>query len=199
MIVLRGLQGFSGGVLIPLAFTIIVSMLPPSKRPMGLGRLRAHRDVRAGDRPDDRRLADRYLRLANDLLHQPGAGRGDAGGADLRPATREPCSSACCGSGDWLGIALMAVGLAALQTVLDEGNVYDWFGSPFIVKLSLVSAVALGGFITVELLRKDPLVRLPAAGAAQFRLRHAGQFPARLRAVWLGLSAAAVSRGRPGL
>ncbi|MBV8456621.1 MAG: MFS transporter, partial [Acetobacteraceae bacterium] len=36
MIVLRGLQGFSGGVLIPLSFTIIVAMLPPSKRPIGL-------------------------------------------------------------------------------------------------------------------------------------------------------------------
>ena len=35
MIVLRALQGFSGGVLIPLSFTIIVSMLPPSKRPLG--------------------------------------------------------------------------------------------------------------------------------------------------------------------
>ena len=36
MILLRGLQGFSGGVLIPLAFTIVVSMLPPSKQPIGL-------------------------------------------------------------------------------------------------------------------------------------------------------------------
>src|ERR1700761_8556265 len=36
MIVLRALQGFSGGVLIPLAFTIIVAMLPASKRAMGL-------------------------------------------------------------------------------------------------------------------------------------------------------------------
>src|SRR6202046_1521233 len=35
MVVLRGLQGFFGGVLIPLAFTIIVAMLPPSKRTMG--------------------------------------------------------------------------------------------------------------------------------------------------------------------
>src|SRR5471030_2031107 len=35
MIALRGLQGFFGGVLIPLAFSIIVEMLPPSKRPMG--------------------------------------------------------------------------------------------------------------------------------------------------------------------
>jgi DHA2 family multidrug resistance protein len=54
----------------------------------------------------------------------------------------------------------MAIGLAALQTVLDEGNVYDWFGSPFIVKLSLVSALALGAFIIVELKREEPLVNL---------------------------------------
>jgi hypothetical protein len=32
--------------------------------------------------------------------------------------------------GDWLGISLMAVGLAAFQTVLDDGNVYNWFDSP---------------------------------------------------------------------
>src|ERR1700691_3572421 len=36
MIVLRGLQGLAGGVLIPLAFTIIVAMLPPSKRRVAL-------------------------------------------------------------------------------------------------------------------------------------------------------------------
>src|SRR5580700_10105035 len=35
MIVLRALQGFFGGVLIPLAFTIIVMLLPPAKRPTG--------------------------------------------------------------------------------------------------------------------------------------------------------------------
>ena len=46
--------------------------------------------------------------------------------------------------GDWPGIATMAIGLASLQTVLEEGNKDDWFGSPFIVRLSLVAAVALG-------------------------------------------------------
>ncbi len=35
IIVFRALQGFSGGVMIPLAFTIIISMLPPSKRAAG--------------------------------------------------------------------------------------------------------------------------------------------------------------------
>lgn len=55
--------------------------------------------------------------------------------------------------GDWLGISLMAIGLAAFQTVLDDGNVYNWFDSPFIVKLSLVSAVMLTAFVVVELAR----------------------------------------------
>src|SRR6202790_598792 len=36
MIVLRALQGFAGGVMIPLAFTIVLTMLPRSKQAMGL-------------------------------------------------------------------------------------------------------------------------------------------------------------------
>ena len=96
---------------------------------------------------------------------------------------------------DWLGIALMAVGLAAFQTVLDDGNVYDWFGSSFIVQLSIISAIALSAFVIVELMREHPLIHLRLLAAAQFRLRHARQLPARLRAVRLSLSAAAVSCG----
>ena len=46
--------------------------------------------------------------------------------------------------GDWPGIVTMAIGLAALQTVLEEGNKDDWFGSPFIVRLSIVAAVVAG-------------------------------------------------------
>src|ERR1700712_6037200 len=36
MIVLRAIQGFSGGVLIPMAFTIIITLLPKAKQPIGL-------------------------------------------------------------------------------------------------------------------------------------------------------------------
>src|SRR5580704_5901579 len=35
MIVLRALQGFAGGVMIPLAFTIVLTMLPRSKQALG--------------------------------------------------------------------------------------------------------------------------------------------------------------------
>src|SRR5271167_2460491 len=36
MIVLRALQGFFGGVLIPMAFTLIITLLPKAKQPIGL-------------------------------------------------------------------------------------------------------------------------------------------------------------------
>jgi MFS transporter, DHA2 family, multidrug resistance protein len=60
--------------------------------------------------------------------------------------------------GDWIGVGLMAIGLAAFQTVLDDGNVYNWFDSPFIVRLSLLAAVALAAFVAFEFVTPRPLI-----------------------------------------
>jgi DHA2 family multidrug resistance protein len=54
----------------------------------------------------------------------------------------------------------MAIGLAALQTVLEEGNKDDWFGSPFIVRLAVIAAIALTLFVAIELTAKKPLLNL---------------------------------------
>jgi DHA2 family multidrug resistance protein len=62
--------------------------------------------------------------------------------------------------GDWAGIVTMAIGLAALQTVLEEGNKDDWFGSPFIVRLAVIAAIALTLFVAIELTAKKPLLNL---------------------------------------
>ncbi len=62
--------------------------------------------------------------------------------------------------GDWPGIITMAIGLGALQTVLEEGNKDDWFGSPFIVRLSVIAAVSLTLFLIVELRSPRPLLNL---------------------------------------
>ena len=62
--------------------------------------------------------------------------------------------------GDWPGIITMAIGLAALQTVLEEGNKDDWFGSPFIVRLSVIAAIALTLFSVIELTSDKPLLNL---------------------------------------
>src|SRR5438445_7755083 len=59
---------------------------------------------------------------------------------------RQPMNLGLLREGDWFGIATMAVGLASLQAVLEEGNKDDWFGSPFIVRLAIIAAVSLSLF-----------------------------------------------------
>src|SRR6202008_493220 len=62
--------------------------------------------------------------------------------------------------GDWAGVVTMAIGLGALQTGLEEGNKDDWFGSPFIVRLSVIAALSLALFLIIELTSKAPLLNL---------------------------------------
>jgi MFS transporter, DHA2 family, multidrug resistance protein len=61
---------------------------------------------------------------------------------------------------DGIGIALMAVGLAALLVVLEEGETDAWFQSGFIVATTIVSALALTAFIIWELRAREPAVDL---------------------------------------
>ena len=159
MIVLRALQGFFGGVLIPLSFSIIVSMLPPSKRAMGFAGFSITATFAPAIGPTiGGWLTDTYGWQTIFYMNLvPGA---VMLAALIYALPRSDTRLGLLRRTDWLGIALMAVGLATFQTVLDEGNVYDWFGSSFIVRLSLISAVALGAFIVVQLIRKEPLIQL---------------------------------------
>jgi DHA2 family multidrug resistance protein len=62
---------------------------------------------------------------------------------------------------DVVGIALLSVGLGALQYVLDQGQEKDWFGDSLIVWLTVISTVTLVGFVVWELfLTKSPAVDL---------------------------------------
>jgi DHA2 family multidrug resistance protein len=64
------------------------------------------------------------------------------------------------GGVDYWGIGLLAVGMGALQIMLDKGQEDDWFSSRFIVYLAIAATVGLGFFIIRELLDKHPLVNL---------------------------------------
>ena len=61
---------------------------------------------------------------------------------------------------DGVGIGLLAVGLATLQILLEEGERDGWFQSVFIVALTIVSLLALGAFIAWELRSANPAVDL---------------------------------------
>jgi MFS transporter, DHA2 family, multidrug resistance protein len=54
--------------------------------------------------------------------------------------------------------------------VLEEGNKDDWFGSPFIVRLSVIAVVALALFFWVELTSKKPLLNLRLLARRNFGL-----------------------------
>lgn len=60
---------------------------------------------------------------------------------------------------DYWGIGLLAVGIGALQVMLDKGQEDDWFGSHFIVAMCVIAVVALVAFVIWELLgARDPVV-----------------------------------------
>jgi DHA2 family multidrug resistance protein len=60
---------------------------------------------------------------------------------------------------DLWGLGMLAVGMAALQIMLDKGQEEDWFGSHLIVTLAVVAAVMLPAFVIRELRVKQPIVR----------------------------------------
>jgi MFS transporter, DHA2 family, multidrug resistance protein len=61
---------------------------------------------------------------------------------------------------DTWGIGMLAVGIGALQVVLDKGQQEDWFASNWITGLFILSLVALGTFIIYELKTRNPVLHL---------------------------------------
>jgi len=59
---------------------------------------------------------------------------------------------------DYIGIALLALGVGALQILLDKGQEDDWFGSHFIVTLMAISAASLVSLVLWELHSKTPVI-----------------------------------------
>jgi DHA2 family multidrug resistance protein len=63
---------------------------------------------------------------------------------------------------DYIGFALVAIGLGSLQVVLDKGQEDDWFGSNFITLFAGLSALGILGAIFWELFgTAHPIVDLP--------------------------------------
>ena len=61
---------------------------------------------------------------------------------------------------DGIGIGLLAVGLASMQTVLEQGETEDWFNSSAIIAGSILAAVTLIAFVIWEWRHEDPAVDL---------------------------------------
>jgi DHA2 family multidrug resistance protein len=62
------------------------------------------------------------------------------------------------GTIDWSGIGLLALGLSALQLVLERGEEVDWFSSNWIVIGTIVAAGSLIGLLVREFTCEDPII-----------------------------------------
>jgi MFS transporter, DHA2 family, multidrug resistance protein len=159
MIAMRGLQGFAGGVLIPMAFTMVLTKLPKPQQPIGLAIFALSVTFAPAIGPTiGGYLTENYgwqtIFYVNVLPTMVMVT------ALYLTLERQPMQFRLLKEGDWAGIATMAIGLSALQTVLEEGNKDDWFSSPFILRLAAIAAVSLSLFVWIELTIEKPLIRL---------------------------------------
>jgi MFS transporter, DHA2 family, multidrug resistance protein len=169
MILFRVLQGFTGGVLIPLSFDVILTYLPSSKQPIGMALF----TVTATFAPAIGPLVGGWL---TDNYGWPFIFYMNAIPGVLMIAIvwftmeKQPMDLALLKRGDWWGILTMAIGLAAFEIVLEDGNRKDWFGDPGIVKLAWTAAIFIPAFIIIELRKKEPLVDLRLFARRNFGL-----------------------------
>jgi DHA2 family multidrug resistance protein len=159
MILYRIGQGFTGGVMIPTALTIVNVKLPPEKRAIGMALFGLTATLGPALGPTiggwiTDNIGWPYIFYINLL---PGCLLVAMIWYGMDP---EPMRLGRLKEGDWFGIACMAVGLGSLEVVLEEGERKDWFGSTMIVNLAVVAAIFIPLFIMIELLRRKPFIDL---------------------------------------
>ena len=160
LILFRVMQGAGGGGLQPMAQAILADTFPPQKRGMAFALYGITAVMAPTIGPTlGGWITDNYswrwifyinlpvgilaLILIYRLIEDPPYLK-RSGGAGVRL--------------DYIGIGLLALGVGALQVVLDKGQEDDWFGSRFILTLSIVAAVCLVSLVIWEWFQKTPVV-----------------------------------------
>src|SRR5438105_693448 len=69
---------------------------------------------------------------------------------------------------DYIGFGLLALGLGALQVVLDKGEREDWFETRYILILTVISVICLIAVYFWELRHKNPIVEVGLFGDRTF-------------------------------
>ncbi|RUT06434.1 hypothetical protein DSM106972_026910 [Dulcicalothrix desertica PCC 7102] len=126
MILFRAGQGFTGGVLIPMAFIVILTTLPQALQPVGMALFGLSTIIA----PSLSSIVGGwltetygwqyifYLNVLPGLLLIAGV---------WYALPQRPTRLHLLKKGDWFGIVTMAIGLASLTFFFEEGNRKDWF------------------------------------------------------------------------
>ncbi len=169
MIAFRALQGFTGGALIPLAFTLSLIKLPEHHRPKGMALFAITATFAPSIGPTlggwlTQNFGWEYIFYINTppgLLMIAGL---------LYSLDRKPTDWSMLKQADYSGIFCMALGLGCLQVFLEEGQRNDWLNSQEMATLAAIAAVSLSLFVLLQLSRDNPLINLRILANRNFGL-----------------------------
>jgi MFS transporter, DHA2 family, multidrug resistance protein len=160
LLVARIIQGAGGGGLQPMAQAILADSFPPEKRGLAFSVYGFTAIVAPSIGPTlGGWITDNYtwrwifyinlpvgliaLYLVYRLIEDPASISRNVG-KSLRV--------------DYIGFGLLAIGVGALQILLDKGQEDDWFGSRFITSLAVTAVVCLVTLVIYEWFQNDPIV-----------------------------------------
>ncbi len=166
MLFARVLQGVGGGGLAPVEQAILVDTFPPAKRAsafalytVAIVTAPAIGPVLGGWITDNYNwrwvflinipIGVLSLVLTSRFVHDPETYAAE------RATVRRPDGGL---KVDAFGILLIGLGSAALEVLLDRGQIDDWFGSTFICWAAVIAIACLGSAIVWELRHKDPVI-----------------------------------------
>ncbi len=162
LIVFRILQGAGGGGLQPMAQAILADTFPPEKRGLAFGLYGITAVLAPTIGPTlGGWITDNYtwrwifyinlpvgilaLYLVYMLVQDP---------LYLRQRRASGMNF------DYIGVALLTLGVGSLQVMLDKGQDDDWFGSRFITTLAVLAFVGLVSLVVWEWFNKSPIIEV---------------------------------------
>ena len=159
MIVFRAGQGFTGGVFIPTALTVVITFMPKELQSIGQTMFGITATLAPAVGPYiGGLLTDNIGWEWNFYVNfVPGIIMFVAVYATI-PA--EKINLKLIREGDWIGIGSMAIGLGGLIAMLEEGQRKDWLGSPFIRDCAYLAGIFVPIFLVREFMAEKPLVKL---------------------------------------
>ena len=162
ILIFRILQGAGGGGLQPVAQSILADTFPPQQRGLAFALYGITAVVAPTIGPTlGGWITDNYSWRWIFFINLP------VGIVTLLLVLRlvedPPWLKRLAGAGvkiDYIGVALLTVGVGALQVMLDRGQEDDWFGSRFITTLAVLAAVGLVSLVIWEWFQKHPIIEV---------------------------------------
>ena len=159
MILARILQGIGGGGLIPVAQAIMLETFPEEERGMAMAIYSMGITVAGAAGPVlGGWLTDAYGWPWIFYINVPVGILGTV--LSILMLADPPHLQRGLARIDVTGIVLLAVGLTALQLVLERGERENWFDSSFIVWMTAVTCVSLTLLVIWELTTEEPVINL---------------------------------------